>query len=266
MTCLRWPAWRWALVLAVPALLAACSSGSAPGGSGAPGSSPAAAVVSCASAGGKWTAVKPVSPGTGNNDLTGVAVLAAGNAWAVGTDADVDTNDGRTLIEHWNGTAWSVVPSPDPGVRPDYYSGDFLTAVSASSPSAIWAVGEYESRGRTKTLIVHWNGTAWTRVPSPNPGDPRITGSLHAVAATSAASAWAAGCTSNGPDHQSLILHWNGAAWTQAASPNPGGRGNLAAIAASSPANAWAVGQLLAPGADNPVAVRYCAAPAGKAG
>jgi hypothetical protein len=78
------------------------------------------------------------------------------------------------------------------------------------------------------------------------------------VAATSPANAWAAGYISNGANNQSLILHWNGTAWTRAASPGPGAGGNLAGITASSPANAWAVGQFSAIGGDNALAVRYC--------
>jgi hypothetical protein len=78
------------------------------------------------------------------------------------------------------------------------------------------------------------------------------------VAATSPANAWAAGYISNGANNQSLILHWNGTAWTRAASPSPGAGGNLAGITASSPANAWAVGQFSAVGGDNAFAVRYC--------
>jgi hypothetical protein len=144
MTCLRRPARRWAAALAalaVPGVLAGCAPGS---DQAAPGGTRQAAAASCAAADrGTWTAAEPASPGSKNNDLTGVAVLAAGNAWAVGTYAD--TGGGMTLVEHWDGTAWSVVPSPDPGD-----SGDFLIAVSAASPSAIWAVGEYEIGGRAR--------------------------------------------------------------------------------------------------------------------
>ena len=113
----------------------------------------------------------------------------------MGTYADADTNDGRTLIEHWNGTAWSVVPSPDPD--DSGYSDDFLTAVGALSPSAIWAVGDYESRGRTKTLIVHWNGTTWNQVASPSPGS--ADNQLDGVWAVSANDVWAVGEDDNGP-------------------------------------------------------------------
>jgi hypothetical protein len=62
--------------------------------------------------------------------------------------------------------------------------------------------------GGAQTLIARWNGTAWSRVPSPNP----VGGSsLSGVAATSTTNAWAVGCTSNCA--KTLILRWNGTAW-----------------------------------------------------
>jgi hypothetical protein len=33
----------------------------------------------------------------------------------------------------------------------------------------VWAVGSRIGTGGDKTLIVHWNGSAWKRVPSPSP-------------------------------------------------------------------------------------------------
>ena len=59
-----------------------------------------------------------------------------------------------TVIEHWNGRAWTLVPSPAFGV---------LTGVAAASPSSAWAVGSW-SAGPT-AIIEHWNGTAWTWPP-----------------------------------------------------------------------------------------------------
>jgi hypothetical protein len=139
----RRPARRWAVVLAALAVPGVLEGGCARVSPAASGGVSQAAPAPCRVARGTWTAAEPASPGSANNDLTGVAVLTTGDAWAVGSYAD--TNGGRTLAEHWNGTAWSVVPSPDPGG-----SGDFLSAVSAVSPSAIWAVGEYEIGGRAK--------------------------------------------------------------------------------------------------------------------
>ena len=87
------------------------------------------------------------------------------------------------------------------------------------------------------TLILHWNGTTWKRVPSPSSPSG---GALAGVAATSARSAWAVGDAGG----STLILHWNGTTWEQERSPNPtpGHGEDLIGVAATSPRNAWAVG------------------------
>ncbi|MGO9081765.1 MAG: nucleotide pyrophosphohydrolase [Streptosporangiaceae bacterium] len=41
-----------------------------------------------------------------------VSASGPGEAWAVGTFANADALD-APLVEHWNGTAWSIVPTPD---------------------------------------------------------------------------------------------------------------------------------------------------------
>jgi hypothetical protein len=41
------------------------------------------------------------SPSPAGGQLLGVAATSSRNAWAVGTA------DGKILIEHWNGTAWT---------------------------------------------------------------------------------------------------------------------------------------------------------------
>lgn len=110
-----------------------------------------------------------------------------------------------------------------------------LFGVAATSSRNAWAVGYYQNQGgKLRTLILHWNGTTWRRVASPNPvagGD-----TLSGVAATSATNAWAVG----GKNGKTLILRWNGKMWRQARSPVVAG--NLASVAAISGRNAWAVG------------------------
>lgn len=168
--------------------------------------------------------------------LGSVAVTSARNAWAVGsTELDLST-----LIEHWNGTAWHRVPSPNPNIMP--YGA--LTGVAATSATSAWAVGYHYNRVY-QTLILRWTGTAWTPVASPNPGGPSRHNFLYGVAATSAASAWAVGQDDNGHGYQALILHWGGTAWKQVPGPDLGSspRSSLNAVAATSAASAWAVGQ-----------------------
>ena len=57
------------------------------------------------------------------------------------------------------------------------------------SPSDAWAVGFYQDTGLDQTLIEHWDGSAWTVVPSPNVAE--FDNVLNAVRAKSATDIWA---------------------------------------------------------------------------
>ena len=89
-----------------------------------------------------------------------------------------------------------------------------LSAVAATSGTNAWAVGSTGSSSNAKTLILHWNGSAWKQVASPSPSG---TASLSGVAASSPTNAWAIGSAGNGT---TLILHWNGTAWKQVPAPS----------------------------------------------
>src|SRR5207253_6007868 len=82
----------------------------------------------------------------------------------------------QALIEHWDGTQWSVVPGPN--ITTDYVELDGISAVSANDA---WTVGYYTTGNTQHTLVVHWDGTQWSVVPSPNP-DSNYN-ALHSVAA-----------------------------------------------------------------------------------
>jgi hypothetical protein len=214
---------RRAGVVTAAAVVAVAPLGIAPAG---------ASASTCVS----WTGVQPPNPGTSFNELAGVAVLSSCNAWAVG---DYFTGPTRqTLIEHWNGSSWKQVASPNPA------SFNALHGVAATSPTNVWAVGSYNNGTADQTLIEHWNGTAWKQVASPNPGGSSNDNTLYGVAATSATNIWAVGYydNTNAGRLQTLVLHWNGTAWKQVASPNPAGFNELRSVAATSRSNAWAVG------------------------
>ena len=55
------------------------------------------------------------NPNARGNTLNAVAATSASDAWAVGFQNDNNLNGSRTLIQHWNGTAWTTVISPNPG-------------------------------------------------------------------------------------------------------------------------------------------------------
>ena len=106
-----------------------------------------------------------------------------------------------------------------------------LADVAEISPNDAWAV----SISGSKTLIVHWNGTSWRRVPSPSPRNSILTG----VSASSARDVWAVGTSGIS---KTLILHWNGGAWKQVASPRIAAPAAVVRVAAISANDVWATG------------------------
>jgi hypothetical protein len=102
-----------------------------------------------------WNRVLAPTPVPGVS-LLGVTATSPRDAWAVGQTAYKNACGPKcaTVIEHWNGSSWALVPSPNP---PSVLV-NVLLGVAATSPRNAWAVGtnDYES-----TLIAHWNGMAW---------------------------------------------------------------------------------------------------------
>ena len=191
--------------------------------------------------GSAWTQVpSPNVHGATQNVLKAVRGTAAANVWAAGYFHNGNNVD-QTLILHWNGTSWKRAPSPDPsGPALDQE----LTGVSGDSAQDAWAVGFYFTGGLDKSMILHWNGTSWKQVTSPNPGSQGTF--LFGVRATSPGNAWAVGSSYNGTADKTLIVHWDGSAWKQVKSPNPGGsaqNNDLSSIAATSTTDAWAAGE-----------------------
>jgi hypothetical protein len=92
----------------------------------------------------------------------------------------------QTSILHWDGAAWSVVPSPNVNQRNNY-----LFAVSGVSADDAWAVGFYDTGSELRTLTEHWDGTTWSIVRSPNAGE--AIDELYDVAVLGPEKAWAVG-------------------------------------------------------------------------
>jgi hypothetical protein len=159
--------------------------------------------------------------GGGQGFLFGVNLFSAASGWAIGLSCGPNCGQGAedTLIQHWNGRAWSRVPSPSPSPIEGLFS------VSAASPKDAWAVGVYATRANAfATLILHWNGTRWSKVASPDPGTgPGGVDVLTGVTSVSARNAWAVGsfCAkhcepvlSDDVAGRTLALHWNGTRWS----------------------------------------------------
>ncbi len=184
-----------------------------------------------------WSVVTSPNPGSQYNHLNGVTAVSASDVWAVGYYANSNSSVTQTLVEHWNGTSWSVVTSPSPAS-----SNNELFSVSAVSASDVWAVGFISTTTATgpidQTLVEHWNGTSWSVVKSANPGSTNAH--LAGVAAVSSKDVWAVGDSTN--FGKTLIEHWNGTSWSAVKSPSPGSGGSLTSVAAVSASDVWAAG------------------------
>lgn len=186
--------------------------------------------------GNSWSTVPTPPPSSGA--LNAVATLGPSDAWAVGSfPVSSHPRTDSTLIEHWNGTSWQVVPSPNAAGS----ATNILHGVVALGPANVWAVGWYYPTGSqtSETLIEHWDGVSWQIVQSPN-GSGRSV--LWDVTALSSTDVWAAGYFLSTTGLRTLVEHWDGQSWTVNPSPNPGIGPRLQAIASAGPGTVWAVG------------------------
>ncbi|MHB8597877.1 MAG: hypothetical protein ACYDER_13815 [Ktedonobacteraceae bacterium] len=115
--------------------------------------------------GSNWDVVPSPNPNpdANGNALGGVASVSPTDVWAVGSYSYNGSNN-DTLVEQWNGTSWSIVPSPNVGAI-----GNELNGVIAISSTDIWAVGvSYNNNACCgQTLVEQWNGASWIVVLSP---------------------------------------------------------------------------------------------------
>jgi hypothetical protein len=163
---------------------------------------------------------------TGVNSLDSVAAVSTTDAWAVGNWRA--TYEGP-LVEHWNGTKWSVVNVPGE-TRSDY-----LENVSAPSATNVTITGLYQ----WGLLILHYNGMSWTRTTPPIPLNAESLGGFginDVMAPLSATDVWI------GIDG-GIVDHWNGRGWkgipTAPATICPDGYFWISAIHPISDSDVW---------------------------
>lgn len=142
--------------------------------------------------------------------LTAVDSVSADDAWAVGFTARGPSS--RTLVEHWDGSSWSVVASPNQGKLLNRLDG-----VYASGPDDVWAVGSFDTKqdGELHNLAMHWDGESWT-VSNPPDAAPNRTNGLLSITGSSPTDVWAGGYLVNN-DGRTLatLFHWDGAKWSE---------------------------------------------------
>jgi len=184
-----------------------------------------------------WTTVATPNAGVPKTGvLSGVVAVAPDDAWAVGSTSGQGGPE-RTLILRWDGSTWSVVPSPNHGPWPNG-----LADVAAVAQDDVWAVGTRRTRSFvTRTLSLRWDGSSWRRVVSPSPGTRDV--GLSGVSASATDDVWSVG--SRGL--RGLAERWDGSAWDVVSTPNPSVNAGLSDVVAIAAAEAWASGSWIDP-------------------
>jgi hypothetical protein len=132
-----------------------------------------------------------------------ITAFSPSNVWVAGTVEDSDNDSQIAAVEHWDGTSWSIVPSPNPNPGKDQNS--HLLGIAAISASDIWAVGDIGAPfGHIATITEHWDGTSWSIISSPNPGNS--ANRLYGVTALGDGTVAAVGHQSGTTTDQPLIL------------------------------------------------------------
>jgi hypothetical protein len=206
-----------------------------------------------------WTLGHAPQPSGRDAQLAGADELSPSNVWAVGfSEGDSGVTSDLPLIEHWNGTSWSMAAGAS---LPAGASGQ-LNAIGGSGPDDLWAVGFTLSADQSQEslLLEHFNGTQWQNVPFPSQAsgcDPGLADCFldpTAIAASAPDNAWLAGNMSQPNATQHLLAHWNGTSWKLATAPclegtataacDPEGTdlNELTGLTVLSPTDAWASG------------------------
>lgn len=164
-----------------------------------------------------WTIDASPQPTGTNQWLTNVACPAVGFCFAVGTEATLQYDAGRTILQRFDGTAWSVVADAAPVGVPTS-----LRSITCASTTDCYAVGYQKPAGNASVFMEHWDGSSWSVV-----GLPTIAGAsnsyLSDVACATATNCMAVGRTVDAQNvPRALALSLSNGAWTASFLPSTG--------------------------------------------
>jgi hypothetical protein len=182
-----------------------------------------------------WTVVP--TPDIQFANFFGVGGTSSRDIWAVGTIRGMNPS---MLILHWTGRRWTMVAVP--AIDSDFVA---LSAVSSFSETDAWAAGSFlGAGGSSKPLLMHFDGTSWTRVAITTSSTSEM--SLNDVEAIGPGEAWAVGQSFDGTVNRTIAMHRVDGHADFVATPNVGTGDNfLAGLDAGPDGRLWAVGSWL---------------------
>jgi hypothetical protein len=164
-----------------------------------------AAVAESAAAASGWS-VQPVPrpAHSGDTELSGVSCTSSRDCMAVGQSVQPSTVEPIPLVEHWNGSSWSIQRTP---IQTASGWAGSLSGVSCTSSGVCVAVGSSWSNAEGMgPLAERWNGSAWSIQRTPRPWDAQM---LDGVSCTSSRA-----CIAVGNGQESFAERWDGNRWS----------------------------------------------------
>ncbi len=187
----------------------------------------------------QWSIVEVALPANSNVvELNDIETISPNNVWAVGSYGNVSSAFTKTLIEHWDGSSWTIVPSPDQ-LEGSYDSELYAITSVSGKANDIWAVGAYRIPGYQIPILLHWDGVTWksSKLPAGT-----LNGALYDVTAINARDVWVVG---NNQTNTLFSMHFDGMRWKVVNGPtlnSPVNYIQLNSVSAASKNDVWASG------------------------
>jgi hypothetical protein len=126
-------------------------------------------------------------------------------------------------------------------------------AIDAAGDDDVWVAGyDYATVGGAlefRTVIHHWDGFSWTRVPTPDRETAPTVDLLFDISAPASDRAWAVGRSATAPGNpraRALLFRWGGDRWAIVDGPEPSA-GAVSSVVASPGGTVWLSGPTLNP-------------------
>jgi len=185
--------------------------------------------------GAKWSIQSAaVPPGALSSELNGITCMST-SCLAVGDYVNSSGVD-VTLAEGWDGSSWSIQPSPNPAAAQSF---SILTSVSCTAPDSCEASGAYDSG----MFAEGWNGASWSLQATPSPAGAQFAQLYYVSCAASSCEA-AGGYVNSSGAFVPLGERWDGTAWhaQPAANPARASTNGLTGVSCPAPSDCTSVG------------------------
>lgn len=181
----------------------------------------------------EWIFVPPSPVGGEGGAVRGVEGTSLNDVWAVGAWFS-PSGEKLSLIQHFDGTSWTMLPTPDTGVIGKNES--MRSVVAVSTDNAV-AVGSHTPVGfAPQPLAMEWNGSEWALIATPVfEGGANFDG----IDRAPSGDLWVAGYLYG----TAFLARRNGGGWDIEYAPQVGGeRNNFNALHARTDTEIWAAG------------------------